>query len=147
MGRNRGYNPVITFWVDVLPAAQGSKKHVGRGLMVEANKNLPAWRKAIETTVAELHKGEPIDEPVIVRADFYLPKPKKPRWLTPATALDTDKLQRALGDGMEKGGLLRNDARIITWVATKHYAKDRTGCQVTVVKHGTTAVHIDFQPR
>ena len=115
--------------------------------MVEANKNLPAWRKAIETTVAELHRGEPIDEPVIVRADFYLPKPKKPRWLTPATALDTDKLQRALGDGMEKGGLLKNDARIITWVATKHYAKDRTGCQVTVMKHGATAVRIDFQPR
>ena len=136
---------MITFWVDGLPAAQGSKKHVGRGIMVEANKNLPAWRKAIETTVAELHKGEPIDEPVIVRADFYLPKPKRPRWLTPATALDTDKLQRALGDGMEKGGLLRNDARIITWVATKHYAKDRTGCQVTVFKHGATAVHINFK--
>ena len=138
---------MITFWVDGLPAAQGSKKHVGRGIMVEANKNLPAWRKAIETTVAELHKGEPIDEPVIVRADFYLPKPKKPRWPTPATALDTDKLQRALGDGMEKGGLLRNDARIIMWVATKHYAKDRTGCQVAVFRHSATAVHIDFQPR
>ena len=95
--------------------------------MVEANKNLPAWRKAIETTVAELHKGEPIDEPVIVRADFYLPKPEKPRWLTPATALDTDKLQRALGDGMEKGGLLRNDARIITWVATKRSEERRVG--------------------
>ena len=136
---------MITFWVDGIPASQGSKRHVGNGRLVESDKKLPAWRKAIETTVAELHKGDPIDEPVIVRADFYLPKPKKPRWLTPATALDTDKLQRALGDGMEKGGLLRNDARIITWVATKHYAKDRTGCQVTVVKHGATAVHINFK--
>ena len=136
---------MITFWVDGLPASQGSKRHVGNGRLIESDKKLPAWRKAIETTVAELHKGDPIDEPVIVRADFYLPKPKKPRWWVPATALDTDKLQRALGDGMEKGGLLRNDARIITWVATKHYAKDRTGCQVTVVKHGSTAVHIDFK--
>ena len=136
---------MITFWVDGLPASQGSKRHVGNGRLVESDKKLPAWRKAIETTVAELHKGEPIDEPVIVRADFYLPKPKKPRWWVPATALDTDKLQRALGDGMEKGGLLKNDARIITWVATKHYAKDRTGCQVTVVKHGATAVHINFK--
>ena len=136
---------MITFWVDGLPASQGSKRHVGNGRLVESDKKLPAWRKAIETTVAELHKGDPIDEPVIVRADFYLPKPKKPRWWVPATALDTDKLQRALGDGMEKGGLLKNDARIITWVATKHYAKDRTGCQVTVVKHGATAVHINFR--
>ena len=136
---------MITFWIDGNPGSQGSKRHVGNGRLIESDKKLPAWRKAIETTVAELHKGDPIDEPVIVRADFYLPKLKKPRWLTPATALDTDKLQRALGDGMEKGGLLRNDARIITWVATKHYAKDRTGCQVTVVKHGATAVHIDFK--
>ena len=138
---------MITFWIDGNPGSQGSKRHVGNGRLIESDKKLPAWRKAIETTVAELHKGDPIDEPVIVRADFYLPKPKKPRWLTPSTALDTDKLQRALGDGMEKGGLLRNDARIITWVATKHYAKDRTGCQVTVVKHGATDVHIDFRPR
>ena len=81
---------MITFWVDGIPASQGSKRHVGNGRLIESDKKLPAWRKAIETTVAELHKGDPIDEPVIVRADFYLPKPKKPRWLTPATALDTE---------------------------------------------------------
>src|SRR5699024_7628655 len=87
LGRDRDDPLMITFWVDGIPASQGSKRHVGNGRLIESDKKLPAWRKAIETTVAELHKGEPIDEPVIVRADFYLPKPKKPRWLTPATAL------------------------------------------------------------
>lgn len=131
-----------------MPASQGSKKHVGRGIMIEANKQLPAWRKAIEDKAREIHKGEPIDQPVIVRADFFLPKPKRPRWLVPATALDTDKLQRALGDGLEKGGVLKNDARIVTWVATKHYATDgRTGCQVTVFEHGKTVTHFNFEEK
>ena len=138
---------MITFWVDGLPAAQGSKKHVGRGIMVEANRNLPAWRKAIAAAAREVHKGEPLDEPLITRLDFYLPKPKKPRWLVPATALDIDKLERAVNDGLQDGGLIKNDSRVVQSISEKHYAEERTGCQVTVVKHGATAVHIDFQPR
>lgn len=139
---------MITFWIDGVPAAQGSKKHVGRGIMVEANEKLPAWRKAIENKSRETYTGEPLDIPVTVRADFFLPKPKKPRWLVPATALDTDKLQRALGDGLEKGGVLKNDARIVKWVAEKHYAKDgRTGCQVTIIQHGKTVAHFDFEEK
>lgn len=136
----------LSFWIGGLPASQGSKRHVGRGIMIEANKQLPAWRKAIEDRAREIHKDEPIDQPVIVRADFFLPKPKRPRWLVPATALDLDKLQRALGDGLEKGGVLKNDARIVTWVATKYYAEDgKTGCQVTVFEHEKTATHFNFE--
>ena len=138
---------MITFWVDGLPAAQGSKKHVGRGIMVEANKNLPAWRKAIAAAAREVQKGEPLDEPLITRLDFYLPKPKKPRWLVPATALDIDKLERAVNDGLQDGGLIKNDSRVVQSISEKHYAEERTGCQVTVFRHGATSVHIDFQPR
>ena len=138
---------MITFWVDGLPAAQGSKKHVGRGIMVEANKNLPAWRKAIAAAAREVYKGEPLDEPLITRLDFYLPRPKKPRWLVPATALDIDKLERAVNDGLQDGGLIKNDSRVVQSISEKHYAEERTGCQVTVFRHGATSVHIDFQPR
>ena len=113
--------------------------------MVEANKNLPAWRKAIAAAACEVHKGEPLDEPLITRLDFYLSKPKKPRWLVPATALDIDKLERAVNDGLQDGGLIKNDSRVVQSISEKHYAKDRTGCQVTVMKHGATAVHINFK--
>lgn len=134
---------MITFWVDGLPAPQGSKRHVGNGVMVEASKKLPAWRKAVEDTARQT-MVETIDRPVIVRADFFLPKPKRPRFLVPATPPDTDKLMRALGDGLEKSGLLANDSRIVQWVATKHYG-ERTGCQVTVFDHATTVTHFDFK--
>lgn len=125
---------MITFWVDGLPAPQGSKKHVGNGRMVETSKNLPAWRKAIETTARQHHTEPPIDRPVTVQADFFMPKPKRPMFDVPATAPDTDKLQRALGDGLEKGGVLTNDARIVQWVATKHFGEN-TGCRVTVTEY------------
>ena len=135
---------LITFWVDGIPAPQGSKRHVGNGRLVESSKALPAWRKAIEDTVRQVFQGEPIDQPVTVRADFFVPRPKRPRFLVPATAPDLDKLQRALGDGLERGGLLANDSRIVRWVTSKQFG-ERTGCQVTVIPHGATVAYFDFQ--
>jgi hypothetical protein len=34
---------------------------------------------------------------------------------------DTDKLQRAVGDGLEQGGLIKNDKQITTWDARKRF--------------------------
>lgn len=135
---------MITFWVDGIPAPQGSKKHVGNGRLIESSKALPAWRKAVTEAARQAHTETPIDRPVTVRADFFMPRPKRPRFDVPATAPDLDKLQRAIGDGMEQGGLLANDSRIVQWVATKHYG-ERTGCQVTVFDHATTVTHFDLK--
>lgn len=123
----------VQFWIGGEPAPQGSKKYVGRGIMIESSKKLPAWRKNIENTVRNTYKGEPIDRPVTVKAVFFMPKPKKPRFNEPATPPDLDKLQRALGDGLQKGGLLKDDSRIVCWESAKRYAVDRpTGCFVQV---------------
>ena len=65
--------------------------------------------------------------------------------VVPATTLDIDKLERAVNDGLQDGGLIKNDSRVVQSISEKHYAEERTGCQVTVVKHGATAVHIDFK--
>ena len=44
---------------DGVPAPQGSKKHVGRGRMVEASKTLPAWPAVEEAAPAEpAHGGD-----------------------------------------------------------------------------------------
>lgn len=124
---------MITFTVHGKPAPQGSKKHVGRGIMVEASKDLPAWRKAIMDAARDAHQGEPLDGPLTVTVDFYLPRPKRPRWSKPATGLDLDKLQRAVGDALEKSGVITNDARICRWVPEKHYATDgNTGATITI---------------
>lgn len=119
-------NPSDPVLLDVFipghPATQGSKRHVGNGRMIEMDKKLPAWRQAIKLVCGIKYKGEPIDRPVKVTAVFYLPRPKRPRWDVPGTAVDTDKLCRALGDGLEQAGVLKNDARIIHWDAREQYA-------------------------
>lgn len=114
------------------PATQGSKRHVGNGVMVEMDKKLPAWRKAIKLTCRMKYKGEPLDLPVKVTVVFYLPRPKKPRFDLPATAVDCDKNERALGDGLEQAGVLKNDARIVHWDARQEYTTGQPGAHVVV---------------
>ena len=123
----------VSFFAYGTPAPQGSKKHVGRGIMIEASKDLPAWRQAIMDAAQDAHQGAPLDGPLSVQLDVYLPKPKRPRFNVPATGLDLDKLQRAVGDSLEKAGVIANDARICRWDAQKHYAAgNRTGAHITI---------------
>ena len=128
---------MISFFIRGEPAPQGSKTGFVRGkraVLVETSKKLPAWRKQIEDTTRREYEGEPIDQPVKVTVDFFMPKPQKPRFEWPATAPDLDKLQRAIGDGLEKGGVLRNDSRIVQWEARKFYADtpDDMGAHITI---------------
>lgn len=128
---------MISFYIRGEPAPQGSKTAFVRGrraVLVETSKKLPTWRKQIEDTAQNEYKGEPIDQPVKVTVDFFMPKPQKPRFEWPATAPDLDKLQRAIGDGLEKGGVLRNDSRIVHWEARKFYANtpEEMGAHITI---------------
>ena len=61
-------------------------------------------------------------------------RPKKPRFNVPATPGDLDKYLRAIGDGIEQAGILKNDARITHWTATKHYATNTNppGAHITI---------------
>ena len=128
---------MISFFIRGEPAPQGSKTAFVRGrraVLVETSKKLPEWRKRIEDTARREYEGEPIDQPVKVTVDFFMPKPQKPRFKWPATAPDLDKLCRAIGDGLEKGGVLRNDSRITHWEARKSYANtpEKMGAHITI---------------
>lgn len=128
---------MISFFICGEPAPQGSKTAFVRGrraVLVETSKKLPAWRKQIEDTARREYEGEPIDRPVKATVDFFMPKPAKPMFDIPATAPDLDKLCRAIGDGLEKGGVLRNDSRIAHWEARKYYADtpEEMGAHITI---------------
>jgi Holliday junction resolvase RusA-like endonuclease len=66
------------FTVIGLPAPQGSKRHVGKGVMIEMSKNVKPWREAVKWAIRdELGPDfETIVGPVEVRIDFQLRKPK-----------------------------------------------------------------------
>ena len=119
---------MIDIFVEGSPKAQGSLKHVGNGRLIHG-KGMVAWRNHIESTLKQwagtwFGGWEPLDEPVEVHAKFYLQRPKKPRLDHAATSLDLDKLQRCVGDALERSGVLKNDARIVRWRAEKHWTHD-----------------------
>ncbi|MBC7594563.1 MAG: RusA family crossover junction endodeoxyribonuclease [Kineosporiaceae bacterium] len=83
-------------------------------------KNLKPWRHTVAT---HADRGVTFDCPVSVELTFVMPKPKRPRWTTPATKPDIDKLERAMLDGLTDGGLIADDARVVRLLAVLEYAE------------------------
>lgn len=119
------------------PAAQGSKRHVGRGRMVEMSKRLPAWRAAI-IAQARQQLGpdwEAYDGPLHAVLTVLLPMPKRSSFgAYPAGPPDLDKLQRAIGDALTQAGAIHDDARIVRWTARKEWAPGQPGATITITR-------------
>ena len=128
----------LSFFVPGKAAAQGSKRHVGRGVMVEMSKDLPAWRTAVANAARTAHQGRPtIDGPVAVAMTVYVQRPKTTRFKTyPAGPKDLDKQQRAVGDALTASGVIKDDARIVHWDAWKRWATPETppGAHITITE-------------
>lgn len=128
-----------SFYIDVLgiPRPQGSKRHVGNGIMIEAS-NVKPWRESIARAVeqARITAGSRIQfsEAVVVWVCFYLPRPKSVKRELPSVPPDLDKMCRSLGDGLSiNSDLLTDDALIVKWIASKRYADEREpGARVIV---------------
>jgi crossover junction endodeoxyribonuclease RusA len=124
----------VQFFVSGTPRAQGSKRHVGHGVMVEMSKDLGPWRQAIAAE-AKQHKGETaFAVPVQVQFVFWFKRPQHhlrtgkyagqvklsaPKWQS--SAPDVDKLCRAVGDALAMSGLLLDDRLIARIQAEKRY--------------------------
>jgi Holliday junction resolvase RusA-like endonuclease len=104
---------------------------------VEANKRLPAWRKAVSEAASKAlveSKLEPFKAPVRIDLTFYLAKPAKPKWaLVPASKPDLDKLIRAVLDGCLP--LWSDDALVVEIKAVKLWCSLETpnpGCFIEI---------------
>ena len=125
------------------PRPQGSKRHVGNGILIEASDVKP-WRKAIAEAVfrAYLATGDerPFTEPVVVWATFFLPRPKSVKRLLPSVPPDLDKLQRALGDALSIDCQALKDASLIVrWHTSKVYADNHDAGVRVAIKTVTLA--------
>ena len=126
----------IELRVHGLPAPQGSKRHVGRGILVESSKAVGPWREAVvseakRSGIADLR----IDAAVTVTVDFLLPRPAGhtgAKGLRPSAPAfphrkpDIDKLLRSTLDGLVQAGVIFDDARVIALGARKFYADHET---------------------
>jgi crossover junction endodeoxyribonuclease RusA len=135
----------IEFFVPGIPRPQGSKRSLGRGVMVESSKYVADWRQDVKQAAWTYRlQMEPLTVPLSVRLDFNLPRPKyhygsdgavKPRYdlARPSSKPDVDKLTRAVLDAITSSGLWRDDSLVVDLRASKWFSANDVGVQVLIV--------------
>ena len=130
----------------IRPAPQGSKKHVGRGVMVDMSANLKPWREAVRQEALKTGAAMALG-PVFVELVFRFARPKghfntkgqlKPN--APMHVIvkpDIDKIERSVLDGLT-GVLFKDDSQVCCLYALKVYCKEGEleGCEVIVENVG-----------
>lgn len=115
----------LNIFVPGVPAPQGSKRHVGKGVMIESSKRVKPWRESIRWSIREKWKGEQIQGAVCVLLEFVMPRPSStPKRSTPAAIKrpDIDKLVRACLDAIGSAGVYRDDSQVTNVAACKRIA-------------------------
>lgn len=135
----------LSFTVRGIPAPQGSKRHVGGGVMVESSKRLRPWRDAVRAdAVAALAKAgiatpERFDGPLVLEVTFYFARPKSHYRtgenahllrlnapVAPQGPPDLSKLVRSTEDALTDAGVWVDDSRVVLCFAGKKYCHPAT---------------------
>ncbi len=119
---------MIEVFIPGAPKPQGSKRHVGRGIMVESCKEVRPWRESIRARLIT-EDGQPIerfDGAVACSLEFVLPRPKStPKRSTPDAVKkpDIDKLSRAVLDAIKSAGVIIDDSYVVDMHPRKRLAE------------------------
>jgi Holliday junction resolvase RusA-like endonuclease len=141
----------LTITVYGTPAPQGSKRHVGNGVMIEMSKKVKPWRQDVKAAAltaleldgavvgdVQLHRP-PLDGPLAVSIVFTVrDRPaSKPAWWPagvrwaktlmwrPASTPDLSKLLRSTEDALTDARAWKDDARVVEYRRlAKHYVGD-----------------------
>jgi len=119
------------------PAPQGSKRHVGNGVMIEASKKVAPWRKAVADQIKKAFaiQGESFFTGAVeIEQIFILNKPKSVLRLLPTVPPDLDKLERGLFDALTLAKIWEDDSLVVISHSRKVYAKhgEPTGVFITI---------------
>jgi crossover junction endodeoxyribonuclease RusA len=109
------------------PAPQGSKRHVGNGVMIEASKKVKPWRKAVADQIGKAFaiQGEVKFEGAIeLEQVFILKRPTSVKRLLPTVPPDLDKLERGLWDALTLARIWTDDSLVVVSRSSKLYAKN-----------------------
>ena len=120
------------FRVYGVPAPQGSKKHVGRGILVESSKAVKPWREAVKWAHVAAGRKNFADNPVALEVIFYFLKPKSTKRTFPSVKPDLDKLMRSTMDALTDSGAWRDDSQVVRFSATKLYTADPREAGATI---------------
>jgi crossover junction endodeoxyribonuclease RusA len=125
----------ITISVHGTPAPQGSKRHVGNGVMVESSAKVKPWRSAVRDA-AEKTDTPMMLGPLAIDVTFLIQRPRghygtgrntarlrESAPAHPAVKPDIDKLLRSTLDALTESGIYRDDAQIVIVGAAKQYTR------------------------
>lgn len=134
--------PDLTVVVYGLPAPQGSKKHLGGGVLVESSKKVKPWRQDVKYAALAATQAvpgwTPLDGPLVAAMTFAFARPKG-HYRTgrnahllrdtaptrPAGMPDLSKLARSTEDALT-GVAWVDDSRVVEYARlAKHYAGDQ----------------------
>lgn len=131
------------------PRPQGSKRHVGKGILVESS-DVKTWRSTVvDAAVEALAGAEPFTGAVIVTARFSFCRPKShygtgrnqnrlrpsaPDYCTSRALGDADKLGRAVLDALTAARVYIDDSQVVRIIADKGWCDRsvREGASITV---------------
>ena len=131
----------LTFTVNGTPGAQGSKRHVGNGVMVESSKKVKPWRSDVKAAAEAAHLAsddwDRATDAVGVQITFRFERPRShyrtgrnahllrddaPIYVTSRGKGDNDKLQRSTFDALTASGVIADDSLIVAVHSFKVYA-------------------------
>lgn len=130
----------VSVFVPGYPAPQGSKRHVGRGIMVETCERLPEWRADVRVALTNAN-GQPMlklgKEAAALDIEFIMPRRKnapKKKEIPMITRPDLDKLLRAICDAITSAGIWNDDAQCNYETVRKRYARqeETPGAAITI---------------
>lgn len=122
------------------PATQGSKRHVGGGVLIDSCKRLPIWRSDVRNGCLT-DDGQPkarVEGPIFLSLEFALKRPKslpKTKIVHHTKRPDLSKLTRAVEDAITSAGIWADDSYVCRSYVTKRYAEpgEQTGCHIKVM--------------
>ena len=135
----------LTFVVYGLAAPQGSKRHMGNGILVESSKAVRPWRQDVKHAALACipHDWDPsLPMALSIVFRFKRPathigkkglKPSAPQHCTSARAGDVDKLLRSTFDSLT-GVAFDDDRQVVSVNASKRYttADEPQGAIITI---------------
>jgi crossover junction endodeoxyribonuclease RusA len=121
-----------------VPGAQGSKRHVGGGRMIESSKKVGPWRDAVTAAVIQAREASSayFEDAVRLTVTFIMPRKGEPKgWTRHHTrAPDLDKLVRSTCDAITIAAAWKDDSRVVEFVAIKVTAEpgEAPGCSLSI---------------
>ena len=135
-----------------IPAPQGSKRHVGNGIMIENSKRVKPWRQDVKEAALNHYDGEIIDQAVEIEIIFLFARPKShygtgknskklkpsaPVFVTSKGKGDIEKLERATYDSLSQssgGSVIKDDSLVVKNRNMKRYCVEgeHQGAKITI---------------